>query len=148
VSDPFLEAMRKANHWTQLAWAEAWAAVAERLADRPRAARRAWAHAAAGYDGYCEAYARNLPASRWDYDYGRECALAHEHADAPAPPPDATPLPPWIAAALGGRLDDAVREAPAPRDELELATLRALAIACDVAGRADDARRLRATIPA
>jgi hypothetical protein len=148
VSNPLDEVMRTADHWSQLAWAEAWAAVAAQLADRPRAARRAWRHAAAGYQAYCEAYDRNLPASRWDYDYGRECAEAHQHADVPEPPPDAVPLPPWIAAALGGRLDDAVRDAQASTDALTLAALRALAIACDAAGRADDAARLRAMLPA
>ena len=133
------------DHWSQLASAEAWAAVAKLLEPaHPRAARVAWRHASRGYDAYCEAYDAHLPASRWDYDYGREAAAANEHATAPEPPPDPSPLPGWIDDALAGRLDDAVRAAAPPHgDELATAVARALAVACDAAGRADDAARLR-----
>jgi hypothetical protein len=117
------------DHWTQLGRAEAWAAAAKELErDHPRAARVAWRHASRGYDAYCEAYAAHMPASRWDYDYGREAADAHARATDRTPlDRDDAALPDWIADALAGRLDDARAHAPSdPADELGRAVRRAI----------------------
>ena len=146
MTDALPSAMRRADHWTQLGWGETWAAVARLLEpDRAVAARAAWRHAADGYEAYYEAHARGMPASRWDHDYGPEASDARTRATAHEPIAG-TPaaLPPWIEAALDGRLDEAVAiaPAPAPADDLGRAVGRALAIACVAAGRQADADRL------
>ena len=120
------------DHWAQLGAAEAWAAAAKLLETaHPRAARVAWRHASRGYDAYCEAYSAHLPASRWDYDYGREAADARARATdrTPIDREDAE-LPDWISDAIAGRFDDARASAPhEPPDELSRAVMHALGIA-------------------
>jgi len=137
-------AMRRADHWLQLGWGEAWAAIAQLLEPHdPQAARRAWAHAADGYEAYADAHAANMPSSRFSHDYGPEAYDARARASSQAiATTTAAPLPAWIEAALASRFDDAVAAAPALDDELARAVGKALGIACSAAGRRDDAARL------
>jgi hypothetical protein len=131
MSDRLRDGMRRSDHWAQLAWAEAWGAVARLLAPtHARSARAAWRHAADGYDAYRVEYDKHMPASRWDYDYGRELSDAREHARARDPlTDDGAPLAPWIVAALDGDLEAALASAPTGESELDRAVLRALDVA-------------------
>jgi len=136
------DSIRGANHFTQLAWAEAWAAVAKQLEPaRPSSARAAWRFASAGYDAYTEAYWKHMPASRFDYDYAQEAADAHARAHATVAAGDAPPLARWIEDALAGRFDDAAAAAELT-DDLSRAIAAALSVGCYAAGRTDDAERL------
>ena len=116
-----------ADHWAALGRAEAWAAAAALLErEHPRAARVAWRRAADNYDIYCTEYDAHLPASRWDYDYGREAGDARTRATDRTPiDRDDAPLPAWISDAIAGHAADAPAE---PADDLERAVARALAI--------------------
>jgi hypothetical protein len=147
MSDPLRSAMRTADHWAQLGWAEAWDRVGNALAaEYPASARAAWQHAWDGYEAYREAYAQHLPAARWDYDFRGECDAARARATARMPAVDrGPPLPAWLVAALAGQLADAVDAIPsAVGVDLEREAARALTIALAAAGRRDDAERLAA----
>jgi hypothetical protein len=146
VSDALRGAMRRAHHWANLGWAEAWEQVARGLDGSGHAAtaRLAWRWAWDGYEAYREEYQRNLPASRWDHDFGPERVHARDRATArTVAVDDGAPLPAWMVAALAGRLEEAVAAVPARVDDpTERQAVRALTIALGAAKRDDQARQL------
>ena len=146
MSDALRGAMRRAHHWANLGWAEAWEQVARGLdaSGHAASARLAWRCAWDGYDAYREEYKRNLPAARWDHDFGPECAHARDRATARAAAVAAgAALPAWLGAALAGRLEEAVGAVPARVDDpTERQAVRALTIALGAAGRDAAARQL------
>ena len=142
--DPIDEVFSRADWWTHLALAEAWAATARLFeATDPGAARLAWKHAAASYGVYSDEYRAHLPTSRWDNDYGPELAEAETkwRALADQPMGDATPV--WVRAALERRFAEAIANVrDRPTAAAERALLAMLAIACHWANRKEDAQRL------
>lgn len=146
MSDALRGAMRRAHHWANLGWAEAWERVARGLdaSGHAASARVAWRCAWDGYEAYHEEYQRKLPAARWDHDFGPECAHARDRATARAAAVDVgAPLAAWMVAALAGRLEEAVAAVPAHVDDpTTREVVRALTIALGAAKRDDEARRL------
>jgi hypothetical protein len=145
MTDAVFDAIFLSNDWfAQIGVAEAWAKAASALEPVDAgAARIAWSLAAHGYRIYCDAYDAHLPASRWDYDYGRECAEAETKARELPERPPSDALSEWGRLVLSRRFSDALALVTArPEGAAERALLAVVVLALHHAGRKDDAERL------
>jgi hypothetical protein len=141
---PIAYAACGANHFQTLDLAIAWDQAARALsADYPSSAHKAFDHAISGYKAYRQAWTKNLPASRFDDDYGRDLSEAIQSKRALGHRADSTALPMWLRSTLDQQYTQAIESLyEKPNAQHERMIVAVLARLCRVAGQAQAAERL------